>query len=72
MQKSDDRKEKKKSKKSQLLTETAGFNASGLAEMGDHELARSQPAIVKAIYTEHKDVAAMTDDEVQSIRTAVR
>eukprot|EP00879_Flechtneria_rotunda_P000824 GHRR01000948.1.p1 GENE.GHRR01000948.1~~GHRR01000948.1.p1 ORF type:complete len:602 (+),score=256.19 GHRR01000948.1:202-2007(+) len=47
-----------------------------LAVVGDAQLAASRPAIMRALYSEHADIAAMSEDQVSKLleqrRTAVK
>ena len=50
----------KKAKKSQPVSE----DVADIASVGDANLVRSGKKIIKALYTEHKEVAAMSEDKV--------
>eukprot|EP01024_Parvocaulis_polyphysoides_P018510 TRINITY_DN18201_c0_g1_i3.p1 TRINITY_DN18201_c0_g1~~TRINITY_DN18201_c0_g1_i3.p1 ORF type:complete len:604 (-),score=112.81 TRINITY_DN18201_c0_g1_i3:272-1999(-) len=61
---------KEKKKKSKKSKEKNGLvsQASKLAQVGDVELAASGKTIIKNVYTEHKKVVNMSDEEVQKLR----
>lgn len=65
-------KKQKKKKAAQALTESQGFNAGARAKIGDHDLADARPPIVKALFKEHPDVAAMSQEDVDELMSSLR
>jgi len=59
--------DKKAKKKAAKAAAAAADEPSEMAEVGDAELARSGKAIVKQLYKEHADVAALRGDELEAL-----
>lgn len=63
---SNEQKQKKKAKKQQLQPAASGKQQ--LAVVGDAQLAAGRPPVIRALYSEHPEVAAMSEQQVQELR----
>lgn len=59
--------EPKPAKKAKKAVQAASEDVADIASVGDANLARSGKKIVKALYTEHKEVSALSEDKVSSV-----